>query len=106
MERAVFRDKITGSNSSGQQKICYGLFEVYCDVIPDDAPQDWELGPKQTPGHFGLYTEHLYYRERHGRYAFAVAATPEDCKAMAPFKEKVEPWHRAWPQGEEPNPGC
>ena len=83
MESSVFHDQITRSNSSGIARILSGEFTVYCDVIPDDAPQDWSMGPTQKPGEFGLYHEHLHYPRRHGAYAFATGKTPEEAKGKA-----------------------
>ena len=84
MEKAIFRDRITGSNSSGAQSWVTGPTVVYCDLIPDDAPQDWPMGPKLVPGQFGIFLEHLYYPRLHGPYAVITAKTPEEAKAGAP----------------------
>lgn len=93
---ATFEDLITGSNSSGNQFICPtpGGRRMYCDRIPPDAPQDWEMGPKQKPGEYGVYHEHLWYPRRHGPYAIATAKTAEDAMASAKsfWVHLVYPW--------------
>ena len=83
IESAVFIDWGTGSNSSGVQGWCSGEFVVYIDLIPVDAPQDWSFGPKQTPGQFGAYREHLFYPSGHGPYAFATGKTVDEAKSAA-----------------------
>jgi hypothetical protein len=82
-ERATFIDWSTGSDSSGVQYFCSGEFVVYVHEIPEDAPQDWPMGVKQTPGTFGAYREHLFYPAKHGPYAFAVGKTMEEAKSAA-----------------------
>jgi hypothetical protein len=84
VERAVFHDRITGSNSSGAQSWVTGPAVVYCDIIPPDAPQDWEFGPKMKPGQFGIFLEHRWYPRLHSPYAVLTALTPEDAKRSAP----------------------
>jgi hypothetical protein len=94
MESALFEDLSVSRGSSGVTRGASGLFRVYCDVIPEDAPQDWKMGPAQTPGLFGAYRAHGFYERGHGPYAFAVAKTPEDAKAAAKgfFKQQVMPF--------------
>jgi hypothetical protein len=92
--RAVFRDLIARSNSSGVQAICRGSFPVYIERIPPNAPQDWSMGPPQTPGLYGAYREHLFYDSGHGPYAFATGATVELAKEQAGnwFKSIKKDW--------------
>lgn len=94
MESALFEDWTVSRGSSGVQRGAAGFFRVYCDVIPADAPQDWPMGPPQTPGQFGVYRAHGFYVSGHGPYAFAVARTPEDAKSAAWgfFKRQVTPF--------------
>ncbi len=68
----VFRDLVTGANTSGKQFVCYGEYRVVIDPIPEDAPQDWEMGPTMRPGEFGAFIAHEFYACGHGPYAFAV----------------------------------
>ena len=82
-ERAVFIDWSSGSDSSGVTHWCYGEFPVIVEEIPADAPSDWPMGPKQTPGTFGAYREHLFYPAKHGPYAFAVGKTADEAKSAA-----------------------
>jgi hypothetical protein len=80
METAVFQDRGTKTSSDGNQLFLYGPF---CDLIPDDAPQDWELGPKMRPGEFGIFLAHAWHPRGHSPYAVLTAKTSEDAKAGA-----------------------
>ncbi len=77
-DRVIFRDLITGSNTSGKQLICEGEFPVYIDRVPFDAPTDWELGPKMKIGQWGAFREHLWHESGHSPYAFAVGKTARE----------------------------
>jgi hypothetical protein len=94
MERATFNDRITGSNSSGAIRFVSGPSVAYCDVIPEDAPQDWEMGPKMTPGEFGIFLEHLWHPRGHSPYAVATGKTPEEAKLKASglFRGQITGW--------------
>jgi|SRR5882724_3106823 len=94
MERATFEDRITRSSSDGKQSILFGPKNVYCDVIPEDAPQDWSMGPKLIPGQFGVFLEHLYYPLHHGPYAIVTAKNPDDAKKAAAglFRKQISAW--------------
>ena len=82
-ERAIFVDLVRAKGSSGDTRITYGQFAVIVDQIPETAPQDWPMGPKQAPGSFGAYREHLFYPAGHGPYAFAVGKTAAEAKSAA-----------------------
>lgn len=81
--RLVFRDLITGSNTNGHQFICKGEFEVIIDLIPTNAPTDWEMGPKMRPGEYGAYRAHGFYACGHGPYAFATGKDAATCETQA-----------------------
>ena len=80
--------------NSGRVK---GLFPVFVERIPANAPQDWTLGPKQTPGAWGAYHWNPASWKgwnQHGPYAFTVAPTAEAAAAGAEtfFVRCARPW--------------
>lgn len=83
MQKAVFRNYITGSNSSGAQSYTSGDYVVYCDIIPPDCKTDWSMGPKMVPGEYGIFLQHLFYPRRHGHYAVATGKTEDDAMSKA-----------------------
>jgi hypothetical protein len=94
--RLVFSNLITGSNTNGKQFVCKGEFGVIIDRIPADAPQDWELGPKQRPGDWGVYRAHGFYPSGHGPYAIASGKTPREAfdAACSCFAGRICQWPR------------
>jgi hypothetical protein len=79
-----------------------GHYPVIVDRIPLPAPQDWELGPKQPPGHWGAYyccgmiDWPFIARNHHILYAYASAPTLAGIEAAAigPFEFQIGPWSR------------
>ena len=103
MLTALFEGWLSRSNTNGGSYHITGVRRVYIARIPEGAPEDWNTGPKQKPGYFGAYLEHLFYPSKHGAYAFHVAKTEIECaQAVASyFRERRSEWQRIPANGSE-----
>lgn len=94
MTKAFFEGYIGRSNSNGGQWVTPGAREVFVDIIPPDAPQDWLLGPKMKPGEYGVFLGNPIHPRGHSPYAIATGKTEEEAegKASGFFVKRLTPF--------------
>ena len=94
MISAMYEGWIARSNTNGGHWYTDGVREVFVDLIPSDAPQDWSMGPKMVPGQYGAFLSNPIHPRGHSPYAFATGKTEEDARGKVSgfFRAKVSDW--------------